>query len=547
MTHPDDPDRTRSRTDVEAERPVGLVLPVAPPVAEPTVADSAAAVAEASAGWRRLSRRMLLVHPVQELRRLLVPLIALVFIGRNQDRGELWPLVGTAAVVVLGMVRWFTTTYRVTPTQVQLRRGLLRRSTISVPLDRVRTVDITAHLLHRMLGLARITVGTGQSDREKEPFRLDALTVEAANRLRTELLHERGPRAATSPDAVPVAPVPAPAEQVIANLDPAWVRYAPFTLSGLVTIGVIVGFVFNAASQAHVDVTEVAVNTARDDLSGLPIALAVAVILLLVILAVVVLSIGGYVLAFWGFRLVRQGATLHVTRGLLTTRATTIEERRLRGAEISEPVLLRWVRGARATAITTGLRVGRGAERGGSVLLPAAPAAEVDRVAGAVLGTTAPVATLLRRHGPRARRRRYFKALRFAAYVTGAFALLWWLANWPVWPVWVSLALFVLAVPLAADRYANLGHALTEGYLVARVGSLIRRRYMLGCDAVIGWNERRTFFQRRAGVSTLTATTAAGRGRYEVLDIPRADGVALADAATPGLLTPFLAAPPPGD
>jgi len=511
------------------------------------VESDAAPVVEAPAGWRRLSRRMLLVHPVQELRRLLVPLIALVFIGRNQDRGELWPLIGTAVVVVLGMVRWFTTTYRVTPTQVQVRRGLLRRSTISVPLDRVRTVDVTSHLLHRLLGLARITVGTGQSDRKEEPLRLDALTVDAAARLRSELLHERGHRATSTATTDAPIPASAPREQLIAVLDPGWVRYAPFTLSGLVTIGVIAGFVFNAAGQAHVDVTQVAVNTARHDLSGLPTVLAVAVIVLFVVLAVVVLSIGGYVLAFWGFRLARQGVTLHVTRGLLTTRATTIEERRLRGAEISEPVLLRWVRGARATAITTGLRVGRGAERGGSVLLPAAPAAEVDRVAGVVLGTGAPVAATLRRHGPRARRRRYFKALRFAAYVTGAFALLWWLADWPMWPVWAGSALFVLALPVAADRYANLGHTLTGGYLVTRMGSLIRRRYMLGCDAVIGWNERRTFFQRRAGVSTWTATTAAGRGRYEIVDIPRAEGVALADAATPGLLTPFLAAPPPGD
>ena len=113
--------------------------------------------------------------------------------------------------------------------------------------------------------------------------------------------------------------------------------------------------------------------------------------LLIVIVVVALLSAGGYILQFWGFRLSRQGDTLHVSRGLLTTRQTTIEERRLRGAEISEPLLLRWVHGARCVAITTGLRVGRGAERGGSILMPAAPAAEVTRVAAIVLETAAPV------------------------------------------------------------------------------------------------------------------------------------------------------------
>ena len=90
------------------------------------------------------------------------------------------------------------------------------------------------------------------------------------------------------------------------------------------------------------------------------------------LVAVVVASTVGYALAFWDFRLTRHpGGTLHVTRGLITTRATTIEERRLHGVEISEPLLLRMVAGARLIAIATGLRVGRGAERGGSLLAPA--------------------------------------------------------------------------------------------------------------------------------------------------------------------------------
>ena len=59
--------------------------------------------------------------------------------------------------------------------------------------------------------------------------------------------------------------------------------------------------------------------------------------------------------------------------------------------------------------------------------------------------------------------------------------------------------MFPLGVYFAIDRYRNLGHALVGGYLVARQGSAIRRRYMLELDGIIGWNERQSFFQRRAG------------------------------------------------
>ena len=526
----------------EAARPAGE--PDAPIPAVPA-ADATALTTltdQAGEGWRRLSVRMLLVHPVQELRRAIIPLLVLIVFGRG-DR-NLWPYAAVLIVVALGLIRWFTTTYRVTPTQIQVRRGLLGRSTLSVPRDRVRTVDVTSHLMHRVLGLARITIGTGQTDRKKEDgLRLDALTTEAAVRLRNELLHEgrhvRSPRTGNTPATVGSSD--APPRRLIARLDPAWVRYAPFTLSGLVTIGVFAGFLANVVNQAHVNPANVgAVRTASDDLAKLPLVFAVIVVLLIVIVIVSLLSAGGYLLAFWDFQLTRDGATLHVTRGLLTTRATTIEARRLRGAEISEPILLRRVRGARAIAITTGLRVGRGAERGGSVLLPAAPAEEVDRVVADVIETSAPPSVALIRHGPRARRRRINRALLVTGVLTAVLIVLWWFANWPIgFPVG-GLVIFLLALPVALDRYRNLGHALGDGFLVTRQGSLVRRRYMLATAGIIGWNERMSFFQRRAGLVTLIATTAAGRQHYDVLDLAQSDAIALADAATPGLLTPFL-------
>jgi putative membrane protein len=507
-------------------------------------ADTTHAIDDPSAGWRRLSGRMLAVHPLQELRRFFIPLVALVFFGAS-DNGELWPLIGLGVVVALGVTRWLTTTYRVTPTQVQVRRGFVSRSTITVPRDRVRTVDLTSHLLHRVLGLARITIGTGQTDRKKEELRLDALTVKAAERLRSELLHQRGVvEAADTAAGAPVRPHAPPAERILVRLNPAWVRYAPFTLSGLVTIGVLAGVVANFVSQARVDVANnAAVKHARHDLSSMSWVAATLVIILVIIVVVAVLSAGGYILQFWGFQLSRRGATLHVSRGLLTTRQTTIEERRLRGAEISEPLLLRWVRGARCVAITTGLRSGRGAERGGSILVPAAPVAVVEQVAADVLGTQAPIRVTLVKHGARARSRRFTRAFEFAAIVTGIAALLWAFAGWSKWFPLIALVLFPMGVYLAIDRYRNLGHALADGYLIARQGSAIRRRYMLNCDGIIGWNERQSFFQRRAGVATLRATTAAGRGGYAIVDVTPGVGIAVANAATPGLLTPFLGEP----
>jgi putative membrane protein len=98
---------------------------------------------------------------------------------------------------------------------------------------------------------------------------------------------------------------------------------------------------------------------------------------------------------------------------------------------------------------------------------------------------------------------------------------------------------------LAEDRYRSLGHAIAGSFLVTRAGSLYRRRDVLQCEAIIGWNVRQTFFQRRAGLATLTATTAAGRQRYAVRDVPLVLALPLAHRAVPGLLDDFLT-PAPG-
>ena len=103
-----------------------------------------------------------------------------------------------------------------------------------------------------------------------------------------------------------------------------------------------------------------------------------------------------------------------------------------------------------------------------------------------------------------------------------------------------SLLLFPAALLLGLDRYRQLGHELTARHLVTRQGSLVRGTVALQRDGVIGWTVRQSLFQRRAGVVTVEAVTAAGQGGYTVLDVAAADGVALADAAVPRLLTPFL-------
>jgi putative membrane protein len=503
---------------------------------------------ERDESWRRLSARMLLVYPVRELARAVPALVGLVVAGRSAGNGQWWwgPL-GVIAVIALSVLRWATTRYRITPGQVQLRTGLLRRKTTATPADRVRSVDVTASALHRILGLAKVDIGTG-SHLRGSGLTLDSLPVAKAAALRAELLH-RSP--APAQESVFAGALPVGAGRAVAGsgdhdtelvrLDPRWVRFAPFTMSGVLASAAVLGVGSRVLDQLGVPAGDVGpIRGGIAYLARTPIWLDVLQGLVALVACVTLLSIGGYVLSYWGFRLSRHAqGSLHVTRGLLTTRAISIEERRLRGVEMAEPLLLRVVQAARLSAITTGLKSREGSGGGSSLLLPPAPRAVAREVATQILGTPAPVEVSLTTHGPAARRRRFVRALlpAFVVVVLVSVAISSGSSYWFALPAMMTVP---VAAMLAADRYRSLGHAIAGSFLVTRVGSLDRRRDVLGCEGIIGWNVRQTFFQRRAALATLTATTAAGRQRYAVVDLPLSMAVTLADRVSPMLLGEFL-------
>ncbi len=106
----------------------------------------------------------------------------------------------------------------------------------------------------------------------------------------------------------------------------------------------------------------------------------------------------------------------------------------------------------------------------------------------------------------------------------------------PVWS-WPALAVLTsFSVFLAVDRSRSLGHRAGGGWLVARAGSLQRRRDCVAAAGIVGWTVRQTLLQRRAGVATLVAATAAGVKPYEVVDVPpdRAWSTAASPSPWPG-------------
>ncbi|MFC7448564.1 PH domain-containing protein [Rhodococcus daqingensis] len=471
---------------------------------------------------------MLLVHPVDEVIKLLPVLLISLIVG-TQSGNHTLGLVVVAALVAYALLRWFTTSYRIGPVHVQLRTGVFRKNLLSVPRNRIRSVDVEAGVLHRLLGLSIVRIGTGQhaASGDAAKFELNALDSSLVPALRAALLA----RHLEAPDTLDAAPTTA-APVEIAHWSPAWVRYAPFSVTGVLTVAAIVGVAFQYGIGRQIAESS-AVSRGIDSAQQLGTALAGLLGLILLLIVASVLACVRYLVAYGNLQVTDDGKVLHVSHGLLKTRQTTLDRARLRGTSLREPLLLRIAGGARLDAIMTGVSAEK---HQSSLLMPQSPRAEAERVKGAVERVTpgSPPARLTP-HGPAARRRRYTRALLPVAATAFALALASALGVGIRWPAWAAVgALTLAAVALAWDRSRGLGHATPPGWLVTRSGSLDRGRHSLEADGIIGWTVRQSYFQRRAGVATVVAATPAGAGHYEVLDLPADRAWGLIETVTPG-------------
>ncbi|MFD4352035.1 PH domain-containing protein [Nocardia sp. NPDC058518] len=559
---------------------------------------------------------MLLVYPVNEIMKYIPVLLGSIIVGTTSGN-PLWSLIPVTLVAAFGVARWFTTSYRIDADHVQLRSGIVQRRTLSVPRPRIRSVDVEADLLHRMLGLAVLAIGTGKQTDKGEEFKLDALDTSQIPALRAELLAHTGHHAPAHLDNAGVPHVSQPDAHADSGVEighwrAAWVRYAPLSLTGLAVVAPIAGL---GAQYGLIDVlSRSALVQHLDDDTAMIVVIVITGLTVLSLVLVSLAACAQYLATWFGLRVLDNGATLHLRHGLFTTRQITLDLARFRGATLNEPLLLRAAKAAQLEMIMTG-------ENPRQKILPQAPRTAVERTLDELLRTrrrphadasTAPVpdstwarhdestvpvpdsawarrdesssasaftetgdterplATSLTkgestavladpiapqpitgsalgtvdlyRHGPAARRRRYTRAAwPVGGVVVAMLAIVLTGGHLPPWTWALPVALALVMAVLAEDRYRGLGHRVLPGttgptWLITRRGSLDRNRDCLEAPGIIGWTVRQTFWQRRAGLATVVAATAAGKKAYLVVDIPIDQAAALIEAVTPGRL-----------
>ena len=438
-------------------------------------------------------------------------------------------LLGVALAIglPLAILAWRRFTYRVEGGQLEVRQGVLVSSLRTIPLSRVRGIDITAPLLHRLAGLVAVRVDDATGGRGSSGLRLAAVTRADAEALREAVLTP-GRAAAGAP--VEAAPEPALAAVGAGTLALGGATSGRYLLVPLAAVAAVVNLVDDGLPGVD-RVLELAEERAPTD----PLVLAALAAVVLVV-AVGAAALGS-VLVDGGFRLTEARGRLVAERGLIARRSVAIDRRRVRAYEVRDTPLWRALGLASLRAVVGGIPEGRGDASGRTTLVP------VDRrqAVWGLLHRLAPAAPdALDPHPAAARTRRLVRATAPPALA----AILLGVLGRPG-PAIALGAATLLMVLVGLDRYRSLGHRLDRGWLGLREGSLARRHAMVEPGAVVAYRISASPFQRRVGLCTLTAHLGQGAGSRRALDLGTGEAVAVLARAEPDLVGPLLAAGPP--
>ncbi|MEA4925362.1 MAG: PH domain-containing protein [Syntrophomonadaceae bacterium] len=438
------------------------------------------------------------VHPlaiiyfaVRKIYSLGQALLPLLIIALAQPEIRKWLLVGIplllAFFVIYGILYWLRYVFYISGSELRLEYGVLIRKQRYIPFERIQTVQISAGVVQRLLGLVKVQVETAGGG-DKAEFVLAALPRDRAEKLQ-QILQEGRKQLGKTEDQ---------AEGVEYKLSPRSLLLLASTSNG---IGVVISAMLVVISQlndffAQLDIWS-KVGTYAEHLAAARISLIILAVLLLFLLAWL-LSLLGTIIQFGGFQLRRKEGSINISRGLFEKQQITIPIKRIQAIKVVEG-LLRQPLGMVSVQVVSISNTGTKGE--GNVLFPLLPKAELTALLEQVVPEFA-MPLKLQRLPARARRRYLLVNIvpTLIIAVVCAIYLPWGYA---------AFVLPLLGAWLGLSQYNNAGYRVTDDKLLLRSRILGRVTMIIPRRRIQSLHVSQNPFQARSGLSNLRIAVAS--------------------------------------
>jgi putative membrane protein len=303
-------------------------------------------------GWRRLHPLSLVFRVGAAARRLLFPLVALLFVSRGEG-SEIVLAVFFVPAVVVAIVRYLSYGYRLGADELVIREGIVTRNERHVPYARIQNIDLVQGLVQRWLDVAEARFETASGKEPEAVMRVLSLAEIAEVRERVFRGAREGAQAEPAPELVYRARV---SQLALLGLT---------SNRGLAVVAAAIGALWQLEPWGY-GPESLARKIARVDPSQATGLVALGAFVALVIV-LKLLSAAWTIVRLHGFVLEAQGDDLSARYGLLTRIAATVPRPRIQRLAIHRGPLHRWLAHASVQIETAGRSAGskRGDESSG--------------------------------------------------------------------------------------------------------------------------------------------------------------------------------------
>ncbi len=461
---------------------------------------------------RRTSGWTPLLTAFDLLRQFILPLVVVIAFNAGDIAQSAISAGGLIAVLSASrLVSWLRQRWWVEGDRLRVRSGLLQIDDRTIPVDRIQRIDRNQTLASRFLGLYELKAETaGGSGSELSLRYLSAVEADALERWLEERRH--GDLGEQQIEKV---------EELLTSTPFMDLIIGGATSNRIGALAVLVGTAFQLFDDATADTYEIIERwfpaIAEPFSSGSGAIVAGAVIVLLALVVGWIASIATTVLRFFEFRLVLTDDELRRSHGLLSRFQASSPLNRIQAVRIEQPLLRRVFGYSSVIAETAGSPGGEGG--GSGMLTPIAPNGPALALTARVLGPAEADIVSLQSVSRLTIRRGSIRALLVLSLPVAAVVFLT-VDSGPVAWLGAPLLAVIGALWYARARYRALGYRVSEGHVVTREGVLTRRWWSVPLPKVQTVAIRRSPFQRRLGLATVSIDTAGGSAQIRIIDLP---------------------------
>lgn len=271
------------------------------------------------------------------IKQLIVPLAAFLIFGARDDAAT-WGAIALIPLLIGALWQQWIYRYGFGPRGLVIQEGLFFRNVRQIEYARIENIDIERGVLHRLFGVAQVSIATSTGGKAEASIRV--LSLAAVQEMRERVFARTHPAAHAETAEVPAAPLlRLPVQELV--------RYGLIDNRGMIVVAAIAGLLYQSGSDALIRrMTDAWLHSSQlQEFTGLGIAMQAGLAfagLFGIVLSLRVFSIAIALITLFDFTLTRQQQDFRIRHGLLTRVALTLRIPRIQSVHQTESLLHRW-------------------------------------------------------------------------------------------------------------------------------------------------------------------------------------------------------------